>query len=135
MTVELDAPIIVSSGHTVRGALRIHNLRADTIVICTNGQVTAQVVDPRSRAVVGGFAGGQILPGVYFRAAPGETVVVPVLVGTASLLPELGYAVPAGEWAIRATLELADDSGEGWQRSLTERRRLRTPLLPITVTS
>jgi hypothetical protein len=61
-------PSSCPSGHTVRGALRIHNLRADTIVICTNGQVTAQVVDPRSRAVVGGFAGGQILPGVYFRA-------------------------------------------------------------------
>jgi hypothetical protein len=105
------------------------------IVICTNGQVTAQVVDPRTRAVVGGFAGGQILPGVYFRAAPGETVVVPVLVGTASFLPDVGYAIPAGEWAIQVVLELADDSGEGWQRSLTERRRLRSRPLPITVTS
>ena len=26
MTVELDAPIVVASGHTVRGALRVHNL-------------------------------------------------------------------------------------------------------------
>jgi hypothetical protein len=133
MSMELEAPIVVSSGRTAQGALRIDSLTTGGIVICTNGQVTAQVVDPRTRAVVGGFAGGQILPGVYFRAAPGETVVVPVLVGTASLSPELGYAIPAGEWAIRATLELADDSGEAWQRSLTERRHLRTPLLPITV--
>ena len=96
MTVELDAPIVVASGHTVRGALRVHNLSADTIVVCTNGHVTAQVLDPDTRAVVGCFAGGQILPGIYFRAAPGETVVVPVLVGTASFSPDLGYVVPAG---------------------------------------
>jgi hypothetical protein len=135
MIVELEAPIVVSSGRTAQGALRIHNMTTGIIVICTNGQVTAQVVDPRTRAVVGGGGGGQILPGVYFRAAPGETVVVPVLVGTASFLPELGYAVPAGEWAIRVVLELADDNGEGWHKSLAEQRRLRTPLLPISVTA
>ncbi|MGA2805269.1 MAG: hypothetical protein ABSF89_12910 [Acidimicrobiales bacterium] len=136
MTVELDAPIVVASGHTVRGALRVHNLSADTIVICTNGHVTAQVLDPDTRAVVGCFAGGQILPGIYFRAAPGETVVVPVLVGTASFSPDLGYVVPAGEWAIQVILELEDENATGWQRGTSRpgRRRVRTPLLPITVT-
>jgi len=46
LTVELDAPIVVSSGRTARGALRIYNKGADPIVICTNGQVTAEVIDP-----------------------------------------------------------------------------------------
>ncbi len=95
MTVELDAPIVVASGQTVRGALRVHNLSANVIVICTNGQVTAQVADPRTRVVVGGFAGMQKLPLIHFSAAPGETVVVPVLVGTASASQDLGYAVPS----------------------------------------
>ena len=123
MTVELDAPIVVASGRTVRGALRVHNLSANTIVILTNGQVTAQVVDPHTGAVVGGFAGAQTLPGIHFSAAPGDSVVVPVLVGTTSVSPDLGYAVPAGKWAVQMTLELEDG------------RYLRTPLLPITVTA
>ncbi len=41
MTVELDAPIVVASGHHVHGALRVHNLSADPIVIKTKGVVTA----------------------------------------------------------------------------------------------
>jgi hypothetical protein len=136
MTVELDAPILVKSGRTVRGALRVHNLSADTIVILTNGHVTAEVVDPHTGAVVGGFAGAQTLPGIRFRVAPGETVVVPVLVGTASASPDLGYAVPAGVWAIQLVFELADENPAGWQRHTDRpgRRRVRPPLLPITVT-
>ena len=135
-TVELDAPIVVKSGRTVRGAVRVHNLSADTIVMWTNGHVTAQVVDPHTRAIVAGFAGAQTLPGIHFSAAPGDSVVVPVLVGTASFSPDLGYAVPAGEWAIQMVFELADENPAGWRRGTDrpERRRLRTPLLPITVT-
>jgi hypothetical protein len=72
MTVELDAPIVVASGHHTRGALRIHNTGTDPIVIATNGQVTARVVDPRTGEVVGGYAGFQALPGVYFRADAGQ---------------------------------------------------------------
>lgn len=45
-----------------------------------------------------------------------------MLVGTASDSAQLGYAVPPGEWAVRVTLELGDG------------RRVRTPMLPITVT-
>ena len=134
MSVDLVSPITVASGSTVRGELRVENMSAESIVISTNGGVTAQVVDPRTGVVVGGFVGWQTLPSVYFRAAPGDTVVVPVLVGTASLLPELGYAIPAGEWAIQIVLELEEGDGEGRHSSLTERRRLRTPPLPITVT-
>src|ERR1019366_6897906 len=46
-SVELDAPIVVASGPIGRGALRVHNLSAETIVICTKGHVPAQVVYPR----------------------------------------------------------------------------------------
>jgi len=133
MSVGLDAPIIVASGHWATGGLRINNLSAANIVICTNGHVTAQVVDPRTRVLVGGGTGIERLPGVHFRAAPGEMVVVPLFVGTASYVPELSYAVPAGEWAAQVVLQLADTSAEGWERGIA-RRRFRTPLLPVTVT-
>jgi hypothetical protein len=122
MTVRLDAPIVVSSGHNVRGALRVNNLSADAIVAMTNGIVTAQVVNPLTGEVVGGYTGFQTAPLVRFEVAPGETTVIPLLVGTASANPALGHAVPGGEWAVRADLRLEDG------------RRLRTPPLPITVT-
>ena len=134
MSVDLVSPITVASSSTVRGELRVENMSAESIVILTNGGVTAQVIDPRTGVVVGGFVGWQTMPGVYFRAAAGENVVVPVLVGTASFVPELGEAVPPGEWAIQATLVIADDKAAGWQQ-LTARRHVRTPLLPITVTN
>jgi hypothetical protein len=136
MTVELDAPIVVASGHHTRGALRIHNTGTDPIVIATNGQVTARVVDPRTGEVVGGYSGFQALPLVYFRADADSTVVVPVLVGTASVAPELGYVVPAGEWAIQVVLDIEEGDSTRRQSGADRpaRRRLRAPLLPITVT-
>ena len=122
MTVELDAPIVVASGPHVHGALRFHNLSADPIVIKTNGVVTAQVVDPRTGETVGGYTGYQTAPLVRFVVDPGSTTVVPLLVGTGSRSPELGYAIPAGAWAVQATLMLENG------------RWVRTPMLPITIT-
>jgi hypothetical protein len=122
---ELDGPAVVRSGHTLRHGLMLRNLTEDEIVIATNGQVTAVVVDPGSGEVVGGFSGFQTLPLITFRAAPGETARIPLLVGTASFRPALGYAVPAGEWGIQADLTL----GSGRADSILR----RTPILPLTV--
>ena len=97
MTVRLDAPIVVSSGHNVRGALRVNNVSSDAIVAVTNGIVTAQVVNPLTGELVGGYTGFQTAPLVRFEVAPGETTVIPLLVGTASANPALGHAVPGGE--------------------------------------
>jgi hypothetical protein len=46
----------------------------------------------------------------------------PVLVGTDSLRPDLGYAIPPGQWGAQTTLGLAG-------------RPVRTPILPITITA
>lgn len=64
-----------------------------------------------------------------FSVPPGGTTPVPLLVGTDSFDPDLGYAVPPGEWGIQVTL-----------RRITERdpvlgRPIRTPILPLTVTA
>jgi hypothetical protein len=71
--------------------------------------------------VVGGFSGLQHLPGVPFSVRPHFSTVVPLVVGTASVVPQLGYAVPVGEWALDAVLDV---HGLG---------RYRTPRLPVAI--
>jgi hypothetical protein len=85
---------VVSSGHTLRHGLLLTNLTGSELRIATNGEVTADVVDPHTDEVVGGLAGPHVLPLITFRVAPGETGQVPPLIGTASYTARLGYAIP-----------------------------------------
>ena len=137
----LVAPVTVSSGHTTKSGLRVHNMTTDTIIVVTKGYVTGVIVDPRTGRGVGGGPQSYVTARmsdadtgldrpvdtqpqiVGFRVEAGGTEVIPLLVGTASGLPELGYAIPAGDWSVRVILELEDG------------RCLSTPLLPITVTA
>ena len=127
VTVELDGPAMVRSGHTLRHSLLVRNLSGRDLQIATNGQVTAVVVDPQTGEVVGGFSGAQALPLVIFRVAAGATEPIPLLIGTASVTPRLGYVVPAGEWGIQATLTLGPHPRDS--------RCRRTPILPLTITA
>jgi hypothetical protein len=42
------------------------------------------------------------MPMIMFRVAPGTTERIPLLIGTASFQPELGYTVPPGSWASKS---------------------------------
>ena len=94
---------MVSSGHTLRHGLLLRNLTGRELQIATNGQVTAVVVDPHTGEVVGGFSGFENRPLIIFKVAPRQTGRVPLLIGTASSTPRLGYAIPPGDWGIQAT--------------------------------
>ena len=119
--VSVDKDLEVKSGRNLESTLRLWNQGDHEVVTHNNGRVTARVIDPETMETVGGFSGAQTLPLVPFCAAAGESVEIPLLVGTASILPRLGYAVPPGRWAIQATLGLADTG------------IFRTPALPIAV--
>lgn len=119
----LESPLTVPSGRSVRGALLLHNLTEQSIVLRNNGNLTAVVLDPRRGDIVGGFSGAQHLVGYRFEIAPGGSQSVPLLVGTASLEPRLGYAIPPGDWEFRAPLDIEDG------------RALWTPPLELTVTA
>lgn len=125
-TAELDGPAVVRAGHTLRHSLLVRNMSGRELQIATNGHVTAAVVDPQTGEVVGGFSGAQALPLVIFRVAAGATERIPLLIGTASIAPRLGYVVPAREWGIQVTLTLGPDR---------DSPRRRTPILPVTITA
>jgi hypothetical protein len=124
---ELDGPAAVPSGHTLRHNLLVGNLADRELQIATNGQITAVVVNPQTGEVVGGFFGAQALPLVIVGIASGQAERIPLVVGTASFSPRLGYAVPAGEWGIRATLTIGPDPASSPRR--------RTPVMPLTITT
>jgi len=124
-TVELDGLAVVRSGHTLRHGLLLSNRSTDDVHLATNGHLTAVVVDQECQQVVGGFAGAQRMPLIVFRVAPGATERVPLLIGTASWVPELGYTVPAGRWGVEATLAFGTNP---------DSPRRRTPVLPLTIT-
>ncbi len=105
--------VVVRSGHDVRTTLVVRNEGTSMTRIRTNGTVTALIVDPHSRQIAGGFAGVQTMALVTFELVPGYEARVPLLVGTASLEPHLGFAVPPGEWTYTVELDL-EPGGRCW---------------------
>ena len=119
-------PATVRFGETLHHGLLVRNLSGQVLPVATNGAVTA-VVDPQTGQVVGGFAEAQIMPLIMFRVAPAATERIPLLIGTASFRPELGYTVPPGSWGIQVPLD------PEWNPHHREARL--TPVLPLTVTA
>jgi hypothetical protein len=104
--VELDGHAVVSSGHTLWHGLRLHNRSDRGLHVETHRYVTADVVDPGTGEIVGGYAGFYQAVAVGFTAAPGRSTRIPLLIDTASSTPRLGYAVPPGHWGLQVTLTL-----------------------------
>jgi len=67
----------------------------------TGTGAVAVVADPQTGEAVGGFSGAQHLPLIIFRVAPGESGRVPLLIGTASFTPRLGYTAHPGSVSSR----------------------------------
>ncbi|MGA8017043.1 MAG: hypothetical protein WCB85_14110 [Candidatus Dormiibacterota bacterium] len=102
--VAVAQPMKVRSGHDGRFELLITNRGDAELRIPTNGMITGIVVDPDTGEVVGGSPDPQTLALIFFTAAPGQRMSVPLLVGTASLRPTLGYAIPPGHWAVQVVV-------------------------------
>ena len=125
VTAELDGPAVVRSGHTLWHGLLVGNLTRHRLTVL--GHLTAVVVDPHTGQVVGGFAGAQALAAALYWVAAGATERIPLLIGTDSFTPELGYILPPGFWGLQAPLALSRDLG-------AEPYRRLTPILPLTIT-
>src|ERR1700761_8585301 len=105
VTAALDSPAVVRSGATLDHGLLLTNHTARELQVMTNGRVTAIVVDLETGERVGGFSGAQTLPGIRFRVEPGQTERIPLLIGTDSFDPRLGYTVPPGQWGVQTIVK------------------------------
>jgi hypothetical protein len=121
IVVSVPQELRVKSGYSIRRQLKVHNRGTTELVVKTNGEVTGSIVDPQLNQRIGGFEGAHTFQSARFRASPGMSVDIPLLIGTACPNPDLGYTTPPGEWAFEVILNL---DGRG---------RFRSPLLPVTV--
>lgn len=97
LTVEPVSPLSVRTGRSTTARVRVVNRSSAQQVLGTNRHLQSAVVDEVG-AVVGRFTGPQLLPFQAYPVPPGGSTEVPVLIGTDSLAPRLGYAVPPGQW-------------------------------------
>jgi len=106
--VEPLSPLTVETGRFTKEDVLVANRAAHTQVLATGGDLQSAVTDS-SGSVVGRYVGPHTAKRVEFWIEPHQSRPVPVLIGTASMVPDLGYAVPPGQWGL--VIELQTDSG------------------------
>jgi hypothetical protein len=112
VVLALPEDFTVRSAGTGRTVLTVRNDTATDVRSSSNGTLFPPIVDPVTGEVVGGYEGAMTAQLKVVTVAPGTSADLPVLVGTASSRPELGWAVPPGRWALRFRLQVGDGSAE-----------------------
>lgn len=111
LEASLMHPVSVTSGAHAHAELSLRNTGPADLVLLTTGGVVASVVDPATGEPVGGWSGAQTAPLVRLRLASAGSISVPLLIGTTSYRPELGYCVPPDRgpsrpyWSSRAWVD------------------------------
>ncbi|WP_328998796.1 hypothetical protein OHA18_30645 [Kribbella sp. NBC_00709] len=104
LDVHAVSPLSVRSGWFAHRDVLVTNHADQMQVLLTSGDLGSAVVDSSGK-VVGRYVGPRALPRVEFPIEPHQSRTVPVLIGTASLVPDLGYAVPPGQWGLVIALQ------------------------------
>jgi hypothetical protein len=100
-----SSPPRIRSGFAEEVLLAVSNRSGEARHLQTSGFLHTYVVDGSGTVV--GCDDGLYHPTLeVLTVRPEETADVPSLVGTASMLPTLGYAVPPGDWHFVAELTL-----------------------------
>jgi hypothetical protein len=107
LDVQPLSPLTVRTGRFKREDVLVTNRAAHEQVLLTNGDLRSAVTDD-SGNVVGLYVGPHTLARVGFAIEPHQSRPVPILIGTASVVPDLGYAVPPGQWRLVIALQTDD---------------------------
>jgi hypothetical protein len=113
-TLRLDAPLrgtlvleslSVSSGADFKAKVRVVNVGVGDFDFQSGSPATALVFAPGGSEAIGTFTGGIAGVGLGQILGPRDSVDVDVLGGTASCDPALGYALPPGQYEVRAVID------------------------------
>jgi hypothetical protein len=132
--ISLDAVLTLSepsvgSGNDFDGVVTVTNTGNEVIQFESGSPLTALVSGPDDEAVVGVYTGPIAGVGVSADLGPGDSVDIDVLGGTASCDPELGYALPPGEYQVRVPVEQYEYPGGEF-----ESHAILSDPAPLTIT-
>jgi hypothetical protein len=91
----------VRSGLDFTGTITVRNTGADAFDFQSGPRHAAVVFQRGSATPIGFYTGGMDAVGFGERLAPGESVDLELVGGTASCDPLLGYVLPPGEYEVR----------------------------------
>lgn len=106
------------------------NTGNDTVSVESGGTIVGFVVLEGTATVVGGYVGAMSL-GLAFRSTlqPGQSAEIPVVIGTATCDPALGYALPPGRYEVVVAVTTSRPQSAGDSSSI----QLVTVPSPLTV--
>ncbi len=95
----------VTSGHDFEAVVNVTNTGDEVVTFESGSPLTALVYLPGTDEVVGIYTGGIAGVGVGAELGPGEAIDIDVVGGTASCDPDLGYALPPGDYEVRVAVD------------------------------
>ncbi|MBA3875679.1 MAG: hypothetical protein C0498_01865 [Anaerolinea sp.] len=95
----------VRPGADFRGTVTVTNTGPEIVEFASGDPMTAVVFRAGSNRPVGGFTGAIGGVGTGGTLAPGDSLDIGVLGGTASCDPALGYALPPGRYDVRVPVD------------------------------
>jgi hypothetical protein len=102
LTITLNAAR-VAQGEDLRGRVIFSN-RGTQAVHGSTGVLTGGVRAENDNRMAGNFAGSIVLVGQRIQLDPGASMELPLVVGTASCLPDDSYVVPPGRYEVIADI-------------------------------
>lgn len=107
----------VASGHDARGSLLMSNVTGRPFSFSTGVSLVGVLVDPVRDVVVGTSTALWPLVALGHRLPPHETRSMPVVIGTTSCDPSLGYVLPPGVYNAMVGLDIDLSSGRDFERT------------------
>jgi len=119
----------VRSGLDFRGTVTVRNTGADAFDFQSGPRHAAFVFKPGSASPSGFWTGGMDAVGFGKLLAPGESVDLELVGGTASCDPALGYALPPGQYEVRVPVVVQTSH----DNAPTEISYILTEAVPLTI--
>ena len=119
----------VRSGLDFEGTVTVRNTGADAFDFQSGPRHAAVVFKPGSESPAGLYTGGMDAVGFGKVLAPGESVELELVGGTASCDPALGYALPPGQYEVRVPVVVLTDQGN----APTKVEYILSEAVPLTI--